>query len=117
MIEEQYRKDRAEMGMPDPDDYKSHNSSEEDERSPNLSKLEAPPAQVAETPKSVAGGKKSVMSNKKVEEKKEEAPAAGDTSPVVFKAKAGVPEIIIAQEKARQLKIRQDREEELSEKT
>jgi hypothetical protein len=32
-LEEQYKKQRAEMGMPDPDDYKSHNSSD-DESSP-----------------------------------------------------------------------------------
>ena len=37
------------MGIPDPDDYKSHNSSEDDERSsPNASKME--PLAVAQTP-------------------------------------------------------------------
>ena len=38
------------MGMPDPDDYKSHNSSEDEDRSsPNVSKMEPQP-QVAQTP-------------------------------------------------------------------
>ena len=40
-LEEHYNKQRAEMGIPDPDDYKSHNSSDDDERSsPNASKME-----------------------------------------------------------------------------
>ena len=50
LLEEQYNKQRAEMGMPDPDDYKSHNSSEDEDRSsPNVSKMEPQP-QVAQTP-------------------------------------------------------------------
>ena len=99
--------------MPDPDDYKSQNSSDDDNRSsPNASKIEDKHPVVAQTPvsrKGVEKGKASVMSNK---EKKEEAPKES-----LFKPKAGVPEIIIQQEKARQQKLREEREEALTAKT
>jgi hypothetical protein len=81
------------MGIPDPDDYKSHNSSDDDERSsPNASKMDPP---VAQTPVSQAPkGKTSALSSKKIEEKKEEKKEEEDEA-INFKPKGGVPDLII----------------------
>ena len=88
------------MGMPDPDDYKSHDSSDEDERStPNASKMEKIEPPVAQTPVSQIPkdktGKNSALSSKKADEKKVEEEKKEDAT-INFKPKAGVPDIIIA---------------------
>ena len=61
-FELEQQKLREEMDIPDPDDYKSHNSSDDERASRSPSKMEK--GSVAETPKSNQAGKKSAMSNK-----------------------------------------------------
>lgn len=66
------------MDIPDPDDYKSHNSSDDEKdnatsRSPSKMEKDKQDGSIAETPKSnIAPGKKSAMSNKNPKEGEED---------------------------------------------
>lgn len=68
---------RDEMDIPDPDDYKSHNSSDDEKdnatsRSPSKMEKDKQDGSVAETPKSnIPPGKKSAMSNKNPKEEED----------------------------------------------